>query len=92
MASSSLPIVIGDVILSEAPRHYCRCDHEVTRVPAATVGLVAGQAMDFTAAAAAAVQTYYTEAAGANGIGPETWVADGGSYRIGFNESKIALF
>jgi len=75
MAVSSKTRSIGDIILSEAPRHYCRSDHEVTRDLAATVGLVAGQAMDFTAAAVAAVQTYTT----AGGF-----VADGGSYRIGW--------
>ena len=74
MASSSLPIVIGDVILSEAPRHYCRCDHEVTRTLAATEGLVAGQAMDFTAGAVAAVQT----------VTIDTLVNDGGTFRIGY--------
>jgi len=76
MAEIVKPIALGDVILYEAPMHYCRCDHEVTRELAATVGLVAGQAMDFTAAAAAAVQTA-TAPAGAP-------VADGGTYRLGF--------
>lgn len=73
MASKTKGPAIGDIILSEAPRHYCRCDHPVTRVLAATVGLVAGQAMDFTAAAVAAVQTYTS-------VG----TADGGTYRIGY--------
>ena len=73
MAEIVKPIAIGDVILYEAPMHYCRCDHEVTRELAATVGLVAGQAMDFTAAAAAAVQTVTMVAASA-----------GGTFRIGY--------
>ena len=73
MAEIEKGLAIGDVILSEAPMHYCRCDHEVTRELAATVGLAAGQAMDFTAAAAAAVQTYAS-----------VLTADGGTYRIGY--------
>ncbi len=73
MAEIIKPVTIGDVILSEGANHYSRCDHEVTRELAATVGLVAGQAMDFTAAPAAAVQTYAS-------VG----TADGGTYRIGY--------
>ena len=73
MSEIAKGVAIGDVILSEAPRHYCRCDHPVTRELAATVGLVPGQAMDFTAAAAAAVQTITS-----------TLTADGGTYRIGY--------
>lgn len=75
MAVSSKLVALGDVILSEAPRHYCRCDHEVTRDPAATLALVPGQAMDFTAAPVAAVQTYTTTFAR---------IADGGTYRLGW--------
>ncbi len=75
MSVSSKVVTIGDVILSEESRHYCRGDFEVTRDLAATVGLVPGQAMDFTAGAAAAVQTYSTLLAR---------VADGGSYRLGY--------
>lgn len=73
MAVKTKGPAIGDIILSEAARHYCRCDHPVTRELAATVGLVPGQAMDFTAAAVAAVQTYTS-------VG----TADGGTYRIGY--------
>lgn len=73
MASKSKGPAIGDIILSEAARHYCRCDHPVTRELAATLKLVPGQAMDFTAAAVAAVQTYTS-------VG----TADGGTYRIGY--------
>ena len=67
------PVAIGDVILSEAPRHYCRSDFEVTRELAATLALVPGQAMDFTAGAAAAVQTVTMATASASG-----------TYRLGF--------
>jgi len=72
MAELVKPIAIGDVVLSEAPRHYCRCDHSVSRVLAATEGLVAGQAMDFDAAVAA-VQTITMGTASASG-----------TYRLGY--------
>ena len=73
MSEKVKPIAIGDVILSEAPRHYCRTDHPVTRDLAATIGLVPGQAMDFTGGAVAAVQTVTMAVASASG-----------SFRIGY--------
>lgn len=69
---------LGDIVLYEAPSHYAREEFEVTRVLAATEGLQVGRAMDFDAAVAG-VQTYQTETAA-----PETWVADGGTYRLGY--------
>lgn len=76
MAVSSKLIALGDVILSEEPRHYCRCDHEVTRDLNAIVGLVPGQAMDFSAGAVAAIQTITCTAA--------TILPDAGTYRLGY--------
>lgn len=69
---------IGDIVLYETPMSYAREEFEVTRVLAATEGLKVGRAMDFDAAVAG-VQTYQTETAA-----PETWVADGGTYRLGY--------
>ncbi len=73
MAESVKGIAIGNVVLYEEPMHYSRSDHEVTRDLTATVGLEAGQAMDFTAGAAAAVQTVTMATASASG-----------SFRIGY--------
>jgi len=87
MAVISKEVAIGDVILSEAPRHYCRCDHPVTGMTAAAIaaaitagtlgpeGIVPGQAMDFDTQAAQ-VQTFTAPAAAP--------LADSGSYRLGF--------
>lgn len=88
MSVISKGVAIGDVILSEAPNHYGRCDHEITAMTPAqiatayaagtltTAGLLPGQAMDFTAAAVAAVQTFTAPVAAP--------LADGGTYRLGF--------
>lgn len=80
---------IGDIILAEEPLKYCRCDHEVvgmtpaqiaTAIAAGTLvaadGLLPGQAMDFSAAPVAAVQTF------AAPVGAP--LADAGTYRLGF--------
>ncbi len=65
---------LGDIVLYETPRHICREEYEVTRVLAATLPLEVGTPMDFDAAVAA-VQTYTTNGG---------FVADGGTYRLGF--------
>ena len=64
---------LGDVVLYETPREICREEYEVTRVLAATRALEVGTPMDFDAAVAA-VQT----------LTVVTLVADGGTYRLGF--------
>lgn len=66
---------LGDVVLYETPRDICREQYEVTRVLAATLPLEIGTPLDFDAAVAA-VQTYTTNGG---------FVADGGSYRLGYN-------
>ena len=88
MSVDSKGPAIGDIILSEEPRHYCRCDHEVVGMTPAQIaaaiaagtltadGLLPGQAMDFAAGAVAAVQTF------AAPVGAP--LADGGTYRLGF--------
>ncbi len=88
MAVDTKGPAIGDVILTEEPMHYCRGDHDIvgntpaqiaTAIAAGTLtaaGLLPGQAMDFAAGAVAAVQTF-TAPVGAP-------LADGGTYRMGF--------
>lgn len=75
---------LGDIVKYESPMHICREEYEVTRVLAAVEGLQVGRGMDFDAAVAA-VQTYTTEDAGVGPpTGPLTWIADGGTYRLGY--------
>ncbi len=65
---------LGDVVLYETPANICREEYEVTRVLAATLPYEVGTPMDFDAAVAA-VQTYTTNGG---------FVADGGTYRLGY--------
>lgn len=65
---------LGDIVLYETPREICREEYEVTRNLTATIALEVGTPMDFDAAVAA-VQTYTTNGG---------FVADGGTYRLGF--------
>ncbi len=65
---------LGDIVLYETPRAICREEYEVTRVLAATRAYEVGTPMDFDAAVAA-VQTYTTNGG---------FVADGGTYRLGY--------
>ena len=65
---------LGDIVLYETPLSIPREEYEVTRVLAATLPLEIGTPMDFDAAVAA-VQTYTTNGG---------FVADGGTYRLGY--------
>ncbi len=65
---------LGEIVIYETPAAICRESYEVTRVLAATLALEVGTPMDFDAAVAA-VQTYTTNGG---------FVADGGTYRLGF--------
>ena len=65
---------LGDIVLHESPMRMCRTEYEVTRVLAATLPYEVGTPMDFDAAVAA-VQTYTTNGG---------FVADGGTYRLGY--------
>lgn len=70
---------IGDVVLYEAPLAYARDEYEIVRDLLATEGIEAGTVLENSiATATAAVQTYSTETGG------ETWVMDGGTYRLGY--------
>ena len=64
---------LGDIVLYETPLDICREEYEVTRVLAATLALEVGTPME-NDVAVAAVQTYTT-----------ALVADGGTYRLGYD-------
>ena len=74
MATLTKGPALGDIVLEEGPRRMCREEYEVTRVLAATLPYEVGTPMDFDAAVAA-VQTYTTNGG---------FVADGGTYRLGY--------
>lgn len=70
---------LGDVLLYEAPMGYARDEYEIVRDLLATEGISAGTVLENSiATATAGVQTYSTETGG------ETWIADGGTYRLGY--------
>ncbi len=75
MATITKGPALGDIVLYETPLAVCREEYEVTRVLAATLPLEVGTPMDFDAAVAA-VQTYTTNGG---------FVADGGTYRLGYD-------
>ena len=74
MATLTKGPALGDIVKYETPGLICREEYEVTRVLAAALPYEVGTPMDFDAAVAA-VQTYTTNGG---------FVADGGTYRLGY--------